>query len=61
MTPRSLSRKISGLRVKAPITVSYAHALTELGIWSDEGVWYGRDAYYAIRLGRILRIRRWPG
>jgi hypothetical protein len=21
----------------------------------------GRDAYYAIRLGRILRIRRWPG
>jgi ASC-1-like (ASCH) protein len=21
----------------------------------------GRDAYYAIRLGRILRIKRWPG
>jgi hypothetical protein len=20
----------------------------------------GRDAYYAIRLGRILKIRRWP-
>jgi hypothetical protein len=41
MTPRSLSRKISGLRTKAPITASYARALTRLGIWSDEGVWYG--------------------
>lgn len=40
MTPRALSRKISRLRVKAPVTASYAHALIELGIWSDEGVWY---------------------
>jgi hypothetical protein len=40
MTPRLLARKIRKLRVTAPITASYGHALVVGGIWNDEGVWY---------------------
>jgi hypothetical protein len=40
MTPRSLSRKIKKLRVRAPITASYERSLVTHGVWSNEGVWY---------------------
>jgi hypothetical protein len=40
MTPRVLARKIKELRVTAPITATYEHALITRGIWNDEGVWY---------------------
>jgi hypothetical protein len=40
VTPRALSRKISRLRVAAPVTASYERALVARGVWSDEGVWY---------------------
>ena len=40
MTPKSLHRKISKLRVKAPITASYGRALVARGVWDDKGVWY---------------------
>jgi hypothetical protein len=40
MTPRLLSRKISKLRVRSPITASYWRELVARGIWDDQGVWY---------------------
>ena len=40
VTPKSLSRKIKGLRVSAPITASYERALMTRGVWSNQGVWY---------------------
>lgn len=39
MTPKSLSRKIKKLRIRAPITASYERALMARGVWSNEGVW----------------------
>lgn len=39
MTPKSLLRKIKGLRVEAPITASYERALVAHGVWSNKGVW----------------------
>jgi len=40
MTPNSLRRKISKLRIAAPVTESYGQALIARGIWSSEDVWY---------------------
>lgn len=40
MTPKSLRRKISKLRITAPITESYGRALITREIWTDDGVWY---------------------
>src|SRR5258708_168047 len=40
MTPNSLKRKISKLRITAPVTASYGQALIARGIWSGKEVWY---------------------
>jgi hypothetical protein len=41
MTPKSLRKRISKLRVGAPVTESYGKALTARGIWNGNDVWYG--------------------
>jgi hypothetical protein len=40
MTPNSLRRKISKLRIAAPVTESYGKALIAREIWSSKDVWY---------------------
>jgi hypothetical protein len=40
VTPKALRRKISKLKVRAPITARYARTLVGRGIWSDKAVWY---------------------
>lgn len=40
MTPKQLRRKIQSMRDNAPITAEFECVLTELGIWSRNGVWY---------------------
>jgi hypothetical protein len=40
MTPNSLRRKISKLRIAAPVTENYGQALIARGIWGTKDVWY---------------------
>ena len=40
ITPRLLAYKIKKLRVKSPITTTYARVLVARGIWDDKRVWY---------------------